>query len=212
VTEPVVRLHDYWRSSAAYRVRIALDLKGVGYESLPINLIEGGQNGAAYRVVQPQGLVPALEADGAALTQSLAIIDWLDRTYPEPPLLPADPIARAHALAKALVIACDIHPVNNLRIMRWLDTEVGADQATRDRWTAHWMAEGFAALETMAGDAPFLAGDAPGLPDCCLVPQFYNARRYKVPLDAYPKLVAIDARCQALPAFAAAHPDRIGPP
>jgi maleylacetoacetate isomerase len=210
--EPVIRLYDYWRSSASYRVRIALNLKGVAYETVPVNLLTAEHRGEAYRSISPLGLVPSLEVDGQVLTQSVAIIDYLDHRFPEPALLPAEPMARGQALARALVIAADVHPVNNLRLMRRLEQDLGVEKPGRDRWTAHWMAEGFTALEEMAGDAPFLGGEAPGLPDLCLVPQFYNARRFDVPLGAYPKLCAIDARCTALEAFAAAHPDRGRPP
>lgn len=212
MTETIVRLYDYWRSSAAYRVRIALNLKGIAYQATQVNLLTAEHKNEAYRRVHPQGLLPALEIDGHVLVQSLAIIDYLDRRFVDPPLLPAHPQARADAIAKALVIACDTHPPTNLRMMRWLEHELHVDQPGRLRWLAQWMGEGFAALEAMAGDAPFLAGEAPGLPDLCLVPQLYNARRYSVPLDAYPKLVALDARCAEIEAFAAAHPDRVGPP
>jgi len=212
MTQPTIRLHDYWRSSAAFRVRIALNLKGLAYEAVPVNLLASEQKSEAYRALDPQGLVPTLEIDGRVLIQSLAIIDYLDQRFPEPAFLPADPAARADAMGKALIIACDIHPVNNLRMMRWLKNELDVDDDARNRWTAHWIAEGFTALEALAGDTPFLAGDRPGLPDICLVPQMYNARRNAVPLEAYPKLVAIDARCTEIEAIAAAHPDRIGPP
>lgn len=207
-----MKLFDYFRSSAAYRVRIALNLKGIPYEATQINLLAAEQKGDAYRRVHPQGLLPALEIDGHVLVQSLAIIDYLDRRFVDPPLLPSHPQARADAIAKALVIAADTHPPTNLRMMRWLEQELHVDQPERVRWATQWMNEGFAALEAMAGDTPFLAGDAPGLPDLCLVPQLYNSRRIAVPLDAFPKLLAIDARCAEIEAFAAAHPDRIGPP
>ena len=209
---PTIRLFDYWRSSAAYRVRIALNLKGLAYEAVPVNLLASEQSSDVYRATNPQGLVPSLEIDGHVIVQSLAIIDCLDRAFPDPPLLPTDAFARADAMAKALVIACDIHPPINLRMMRGLKHQFGIDDDGRARWTEHWMAHGLAALETMAGDAPYLAGALPGLPDLCLVPQLYNARRNAVPLDAYPRLVAIDARCAEIGAFAAAHPDRVGPP
>ena len=212
MTQPTIRLHDYWRSSAAYRVRIALNLKGLAYEAVPVNLLASEQKSEAYRAIDPQGMLPSLEIDGQVLIQSLAIIDYLDRRFPEPPLLPANPLARSAAMAKALVVACDIHPVNNLRMMRWLKHELDADDDARNRWTAQWIAEGFTALEALAGEMPFLAGETPGLPDICLVPQMYNARRNAVPLEAYPRLVAIDGRCAEIEAFAAAHPDRIGPP
>lgn len=204
-------LHDYFRSSAAYRVRIALNLKRVAYERRDVMLLENQQRSPAHLARNPQGLVPALEVDGIVLTQSLAIIDWLDARYPEPRLIPVDPAARAQAIAQALVVACDIHPLNNLRVMRWLSRELEVEEAKRDEWTRHWIAEGFAALETMAGEGPFLGGDAPGIADLFLVPQMYNARRFGTPLEAYPKLVRADAACMALEAFAAAHPDRVKP-
>lgn len=204
-------LHDYWRSSASYRVRIALNLKGVAYRSHPVDLRAGEQRGEANLAYNPQGLVPTLEVDGTALVQSLAIIDWLDSAYPEPRLLPADPLARAATLARALLIACDIHPVDNLRVLKRLESQFGADQAARDTWYRHWIAEGLQALETMAGPGPFLGGDAPDLSDVCLVPQLYNARRVDLPLDAYPRLLRADAAAAKLDAFAAAHPDRARP-
>jgi len=206
-----VILYDYWRSSASYRVRIALNLKGLAYEAVDISLLDGDQRSPAHRARNPQGLVPALAIDGLMLTQSLAIIDYLDARQPEPRLVPADPATRAQALARALVIAADIHPIDNLRVLRYLKDRLGIDQAGRDDWYRHWIAEGFAALEAMAPDSPFLGGDAPDLADICLVPQMYNARRLEAPLDDYPKLVRIDAACQALGAFAAAHPDRVKP-
>ena len=202
-------LHDYFRSSAGYRVRIALNLKGVAYRRREVKLLENDQRSAAHLALNPQGLVPALEADGMVLTQSLAIIDWLDTAHPEPRLIPTDPQARASALAQALVVGMDIHPINNLRVMRYLAHELGVEEAKRNDWTRHWIAEGFAALEAMAGEGPFLGGDAPGIADVFLVPQMFNARRFDTPLEAYPKLVAADAAATALPAFAAAHPDRV---
>lgn len=201
-------LHDYFRSSAAYRVRIALNLKGLAYERRDVMLLEYQQRSPEHLRLNPQGFVPALEVDGLVLTQSLAIIDWLDATHPEPRLIPSDPGLRAAAIAQALVVGCDVHPLNNLRVMRYLGRELGADEAQRNAWTRHWIAEGFEALEAMAGDGAYLGGDTPGIADIFLVPQLYNARRFEVPLDAFPKLVAIDAAAQALPAFAAAHPDR----
>ncbi len=203
-------LYDYFRSSAAYRVRIALNLKGLNYERRDVMLLENQQRSPEHLARNPQGLVPALEADGRMLTQSLAIIDWLDARYPEPRLIPADPDARAAALAKALVVAADIHPLNNLRVVRKLKS-MGIDDDGRDEWTRHWIAEGFAALEAMAGDGPFLGGNSPDVADLFLVPQMFNARRFNTPLDAFPRLVAIDAAAQALPAFAAAHPDAVAP-
>lgn len=207
-----VRLYDYWRSSAAYRVRIALNLKGIAYEAVPTSLLDGAQKAPDYVAMNPQGLVPMLEVDGLRLTQSLAIIDWLDASYPEPLLIPAEPAARAAELAKALVIAADIHPINNLRILKYLKKELGHDQAEIDQWARHWIIEGFTALEAMADPAaPFLSGDAPGLADIFLVPQMANAHRVATPLEAFPKLVAVDARARALDPFARAHPDAVKP-
>jgi len=203
-------LYDYFRSSAAYRVRIALNLKGVAYQRRDVMLLENQQRSPEHLARNPQGFVPALEADGQVLTQSLAIIEWLDARHPEPRLIPADPDARALAIARALIIAADIHPLNNLRVMRRLK-QMGVEEAARNDWTRHWIVEGFAALEAMAGQAPFLGGDTPGVADLFLVPQMYNARRFDTPLGAFPRLVAIDAACTALPAFAAAHPDAVAP-
>ncbi|MDQ8756773.1 maleylacetoacetate isomerase [Sphingosinicella sp. LHD-64] len=210
MTKPV--LYDYWRSSASYRVRIALNLKGVDYDRVPINLLENEQQADDYRARNPQGLVPTLEMDGQRLTQSLAVADWLDATIPQPRLLPADPADRAHVLALALTIAADIHPVNNLRILKYL-TKLGIDQGARDNWYRHWVAEGFEALEALATPhaGTFLFGDTPTLADICLVPQMYNARRFEQDLAPYPTLVRVDAAATALEAFAAAHPDRVAP-
>ncbi len=205
-------LYDYFRSSAAYRVRIALNLKGVEAERREVHLVKGEQRSPEHVARNPQGFVPALDiGNGHILTQSLAIIEWLDSVYPEPRLIPADPLARADAMARALVIAADIHPVNNLRILKRLETQFGADEAAKGEWYRHWIADGFAALETMAGSGPFLGGGAPDVSDVLLVPQMYNARRFELPLDPYPKLVAADAAASALVPFAAAHPDRAKP-
>lgn len=206
-----ITLHDYWRSSAAYRVRIALNLKGVAYDIVPVNLLEGAQTSAANRAINPQGLVPTLVVDGRAFTQSLAIIDWLDGQFPDPPLLSRDSFIRADQLARALVIAADIHPIDNLRVLKRLESQFGADQAAKDAWYAHWIVEGLNALERMAGEGPFLGGDAPDISDVCLVPQLANARRFNVPLDPWPRLQAAEAACQALPAFQAAAPERVRP-
>lgn len=205
-------LYDYFRSSAAYRVRIALNLKNVPHERREVHLVKGEQRSAEHVARNPQGFVPALDiGNGRILTQSLAIIEWLDATYPEPRLIPADPLGRADAMARALLIAADIHPVNNLRILKRLETQFGADEAAKADWYRHWIAEGFAGLEAMAGDGPYLGGAAPDVSDVLLVPQMFNARRFDLPLDAYPKLIAADAAASALAAFAAAHPDRAKP-
>jgi maleylacetoacetate isomerase len=207
-----LRLYDYHRSSASYRVRIALNLKGIAYDSVPLNLLEGRHKEEGYRAVNPQGLVPALEIDGHVLTQSLAIIDYLDSTRPDPPLVAADPADAAHVRALALVVACDIHPVNNLRVLKYLSGPLGQPQEARDAWYRHWVSEGLAALEAMAAPRAgrFLFGDSPTLADICLVPQLFNARRFEVPLDDYPVLVRADLEANRLEAFAAAHPDAIG--
>jgi maleylacetoacetate isomerase len=212
MTRPL--LHDYFRSSAAYRVRIALNLKGVGHDSVTVDLRAGGQQAEAYRAVNPQGLVPMLEMDGLRLTQSLAIIDYLDAVAPEPRLIPADSGDAAHVRAMALLIACDIHPLNNLRVLNYLKDDLGEAPEVRDRWYAHWIGQGFAALEALAAPRAgmFLFGDAPTLADVCLVPQMYNACRFDVPLTDYPLLVRVDHAACALDAFAAAHPDRVAPP
>ena len=203
-------LYDYYRSSAAYRVRIALNLKGVDYESRAVSLIDGAQKSHDYRGLNPQGLVPMLEIDGHRLTQSLSIIMYLAQRVPEPALLPDDPAEQAHVRSMALLVACDIHPLNNLRVLKYLKGELGSSQEEADAWYAHWITEGLAALETMAAPraGQFIYGDTPTIADVCLVPQLYNARRFKVPLDAYPTLRRADANANKLEAFAAAHPDR----
>lgn len=206
------RLYDYWRSSASFRVRIALNLKGLAYEAVHTNLLDGSQRAPDYVARNPQGFVPMLEVGDLRLTQSLAIIDWLDSTQQGPQLIPVDPARRAHALAMAYLIASDIHPINNLRIMKYLESVLGIPQAARDDWYRHWIQEGFAALEAMADPAaPFLGGDAPNIADVCLVPQMANAIRFNTPLEGYPNLVRIAAACNALDPFKAAHPDAVKP-
>jgi maleylacetoacetate isomerase len=202
-------LYDYQRSSAAYRVRIALNLKGVDYENRPVNLLESEQKGADYRELNPQGLVPMLDIDGHRLTQSLAIIVYLDQAFPDPPLVPRDPADGAHVRAMALAIACDIHPLNNLRVLKYLSGPLSLSQEQRDGWYAHWIIEGFNALETMAKASAgrFLFGDEPTIADVCLVPQLYNARRFNVPLGDWPTLFRAEENANGLEAFAAAHPD-----
>jgi maleylacetoacetate isomerase len=206
-------LFDYWRSSASYRVRIALHLKDIAFERAPVDLLAGEHRAEAYRARNPQGFVPMLEIDGHRLTQSLAIIDYLDATRPDPPLVPAVPADRAHVLALALAVACDTHPLNNVRVLSYLKRTLGQEQEARDAWYRHWVREGLAPLEAMAAPRAgrFLFGDAPTLADICLVPQLYNARRFEVPLDDLPTLVRADAEANRLDAFAAAHPDRVAP-
>ena len=209
MTRPL--LFDYFRSSASYRVRIALGLKGIAYDRARVDLLEGGQKGDDYRARNPQGLIPLLEVDGLRIPQSLAIIDYLEATRPEPPLVPHDPADAAHVRAMALVIACDIHPLNNLRVLNYLKGPLDQAEDTRSAWYRHWIAEGFDALEAMAAPRAgrFLFGDAPTLADVCLVPQMFNARRFEAPLDAYPTLLRADAEANRLDAFAVAHPDAI---
>lgn len=204
-------LFDYWRSSASYRVRIALNLKGVAYRSVPTDLLAASHKSAEYVARNPQGFVPMLSIDGHDLTQSLAIIDYLDAKYPEPPLISSDPAMRAKTLAQALLIAADIHPVNNLRILGYLKREFGADDAAVAKWYRHWIVEGFTALEAMAPEDGLFGSDLPNLADICLVPQMANARRFETPLEAFPKLVRIDAALQALPAFTKAAPEAVKP-
>lgn len=206
-----VVLHDYWRSSAAYRVRIALNLKGVAYRAVEVDLVAGDQRGDDYRALNPLGLIPLLEIDGHRISQSLAIIDYLDARFPEPRLLPADPSARALTWARALTIAAEVHPLQNLRVQQYLRHEMGQDKAAIDGWLQRWLGDGLAALEASAPESGLLGGSAPDLADVCLVPQMFSARRFGVPVDAYPRLVRIDAELNALPAVAAAAPDRVKP-
>ena len=208
MTRPI--LYDYFRSSAAFRVRIALNLKGVDYESRQIDLRADEQKSGLYRSINPQGLVPMLEIDGQRLTQSLAIVVYLDQTYPEPPLFPRDRADGAHVRAMAMTIACDIHPLNNLRVLKYLKSELGQSQESVDAWYAHWIREGFGALEALAAPkaGAFLFGDAPTGADVCLIPQMYNARRLNVPVDDYPTLLRAEENANKLDAFAAANPDR----
>lgn len=202
-------LHGYWRSSASYRVRIALNLKGVAYRQVTHDLRTDAQRDEAYLGIAPHGLVPALEVDGEVLIESPAIIEWIEATWPTPALLPADPLAAARVRAMAALIGCDIHPLGNLRVLRAVRA-MGRDQADVDGWVARWIAEGFSALETMIardGDG-FAFGDAPTIADCFLVPQLYNARRFGVDLAPYPRIVAAGERAEMLPAVGQAHPSR----
>ena len=203
-------LHGYWRSGTSYRTRIALNLKGLRYDTAPLDLRKAEQKSDPYLALNPQGLVPALEVEGAVLTQSPAILEWLEEAYPTPPLLPADPVGRAQVRAMAALIGCDVHPLNNLRVLKALKDDFGADQAATDAWAARWITAGFDALETLVarhGDG-WCFGAAPTLADCYLIPQLYSARRFNVALDPWPRLRAIEAAAEAHPAFAAAHPDR----
>lgn len=208
----MIRLYDYWRSSAAYRVRIALNLKGAPYQSVPVNILPGAdeQLGAEYRSRNPQMRVPAVEVEGRVAGQSLAIIEWIDETLPGPALLPRDPWQRLQARAFADIIACDIHPLNNLSPLAVLRRDFGADEAAIAHWYRDWIVRGFTALETMAADAgsgPFLFADTPGLAEIVLVPQVANARRFETDLSPFPRLVELDAACRALEPFRLAAPE-----
>ncbi|MGH8396722.1 MAG: maleylacetoacetate isomerase [Gammaproteobacteria bacterium] len=209
-----MELYTYFRSSAAYRVRIALNLKGLKADYHYVHLVKDGgqQHQPDYLAVNPQGLVPALVDNGQVLTQSLAIIEYLDETHPQPPLLPKDPLGRARVRALAQVVACDIHPVNNQRILKYLEKEFGVDEAARNKWYCHWIIEGFTSLEKLlAGNSAtgkFCHGDQPAIADLCLVPQVFNARRFKVEMSAFPTIQRIDDNCLKLKAFADAAPGK----
>ena len=207
-----MKLYSYFRSSAAFRVRIALNLKKLDYETAAIHLRRNDQSGPAYRGVNPQGLVPALDERGQTLIQSLAIIEYLDEVYPEPPLLPKDPPGRARVRALAQIVACDIHPINNLRVLRYLTHQFGRDEAAIAAWYNHWIAAGFEALESLLKDDPctgtFCHGEVPGLADVVLVPQVVNAERYRLDLAPYPTLTRIFENCMKLDAFTAGHPSK----
>jgi maleylacetoacetate isomerase len=208
-----LRLYTYWRSSAAYRVRIALHYKGLGFESVPKHLLRDGgeQRQADYLALNPQGLVPALADGELVIAQSIAICEYLEEIHPEPQLLPGDARDRAVVRSMALAIACDIHPLNNLSVTAYLRSEFGADSAAVSRWASHWIQRGFAALERRVERGPtdgrHCYGEAVTLADVCLVPQMYNARRFKVDLSAFPRLTAICGHLESLPAFAAARPE-----
>ena len=209
-----MKLHGFFRSSASYRVRIALNLKGLAYEQAAVHLSKGGgeQFAPVFRKLNPQSLVPVLEDGPLALTQSLAIIEYLEETHPRPPLLPSTPVERARVRALALAIACDLHPLNNTRVLSYIAGPMGAGEDGRLKWYQHWIAVGLQPLEAMlAGDratGKFCHGDMPGLADCCLVPQLANARRFKCDVAPYPTLLAIEKNCLALEAFQRAAPDK----
>lgn len=206
-----MKLYTYYRSSAAYRVRIALNLKGIAYIPEPVNLLEAQQKGTQYRASNPQGLVPALELDdGNVISQSTAILEWLEETRPHPALLPQDPLARSEVRSMVNHIACDIHPLNNLSILVYLQQSLGADQQQVDWWYSHWINRGFAGIELVAreGNGMYCLGEAPGMADCYLIPQVYNALRFNVDVNAYPAILSIYHHCNSLDAFRLAHPDQ----
>lgn len=205
-----MKLYTYFRSSASFRLRIALGLKGLDWQPAYVHLPKGEQRAPGYLAINPQGLLPALETDGEVLTQSLAILEWLDETHPEPPFLPADPLARARVRAMALTIACEIHPLNNLKVLKYLKDPLGQEQEAVDRWYRHWVSEGFAALEAMVatqGSARHCHGETLTLADILLVPQMWNARRFATDLAPFPNLVRIDEHLRTLDAFASAMPE-----
>jgi maleylacetoacetate isomerase len=209
-----MKLYTFFRSSASFRVRIALNLKGLKYEQAPIHLRRGGgeQLSAAYKAINPQALVPALEDGGKILTQSLAIIEYLEERYPQPPLLPRDPADKAVVRSMALTIACEVHPIQNLRVLQYVKREYNQSDEQVNRWAQHWIDLGLAALEQMivaqARRGRFCFGDTPTLADICLVPQLGNARRYGCDLSPYPAIMEIEKNCMALPAFADAAPEK----
>ena len=208
--EPL-KLYTYWRSSAAYRVRIALNLKGLAYESAPVHLAKDEQHADGFHAVNPQELIPVLLHGDRVMTQSLAIIEYLDEAFPDRPLLPATARERQRARAIAAMVACDIHPLGNLRVQQYLERDLGATQAQREDWTRHWIGKGFAAIEAMLAGNPstgeFCEGDTPSIADCCLVPQVYNARRVGLDLNVFPQIARIDGNCARVEAFVLAHPD-----
>jgi len=207
-----MQLYGYFRSSAAFRVRIALNLKKLDYDNAPVHLRRGDQGKPEFLGVNPQGLVPALATDGQTLIQSLPIIEYLDETHPEPPLLPRDAAGRARVRALAAIVACDIHPLNNLRVLRYLHRSLGQDEAAVAAWYNHWIEEGFRPFERLLADdsrtGRFCHGDSPGLADIALVPQVVNAERYRLDLAPYPTITRIFEACMMLDAFAAAHPQQ----
>lgn len=207
-------LHSYWRSSAAYRVRIGLNLKGLRYDIVPVHLVRDGgdQRKPEFSETNPQRLVPVLQHGKRMLRQSMAILEYLDEMWPEPPLLPATARERQRVRALAQVVACDIHPLNNLRVMQYFEHEWGVPQPERDEWIRHWIEDGFEAFESLLQNHPatghFCDGHVPTIADCCLIPQVYNARRFGLDLSAYPTILRIEEACLALPAFDAARPER----
>ena len=207
-----MKLYTYWRSSAAYRVRIALNLKEIECDMVPVHLAEGQQHEVSYKGQNPQGLLPALEHNGQLLVQSMAIIEYLDTIRPEPRLLPQDPLRRARVAGMAQAVACEVHPLNNLRVQNYLKNELNQDNDAVQAWFSHWIHVTFGPLEQWASQYSaqqrFMFGDSVSLADLCLVPQIYNARRFKVNLDNYPTLIAIDRHLCSLPAFLAASPEQ----
>ena len=210
----MMKLHNYFRSSASYRVRIALNIKGLAYDYVPVHIARGEHHQPPFADIAPEQLVPLLEEDessgGERISQSMAIIEYLDETNPEPPLLPHDPVGRARVRTLSQIVACEIHPINNLRVLKYLVRELKVDEAAKNAWYRHWVRDGMEAFERQLALHPgstFCYGDTPTLADCCLVPQLYNARRFGVDLSAFPTLVRVEAECLALPEFDRARPE-----
>jgi maleylacetoacetate isomerase len=202
-----MKLYTYFRSSAAYRVRIALNLKAIDHELVPVNLLKSEQQGEHYLSKNPQGLLPALETDDGVLGQSLAILEYLDETYPQHPLIYGNAWEKAHIRNLSYAVACDIHPIDNLRVLKYLSTELGVDDEAKNKWYRHWVEVGFEKLELLLNaENDFCVGDKPSLADVCLVPQVFNALRFNVDMTAYPKIAAIYAHCNTLSAFSDAAP------
>ena len=202
-----MKLYSYFRSSAAYRVRIAMNLKAVEYDFAPVNLLKSEQSDNQYKSLNPEGLVPCLETGQGILTQSLAILEWLEEQYPLPAILPTDSWQKAQARSFAYAVSCDIHPVNNLRILKYLKSDMNQDDDQKKQWYQHWITTGFTGLEQQLGDTDYCCSDSPTIADICLVPQVFNALRFKVDMSAFPKLHAIYERCNELQAFIDAAPD-----
>lgn len=202
-----MKLYGYFRSSAAYRVRIALNLKGLDYDPIFINLRDGEQKSDAYLKINPQGLVPFLVDGDIAISQSMAMLEYLEEAYPDAALLPTDMQGRSRVRVLANIIACDVHPLNNLRVLKYILQDLGASAEQKNDWYCHWVREAFCAFEALLEDGEFCHGDRPGLADICLVPQVYNARRFECPLDAFPRIVQIVENCNKLPAFVDAIPE-----
>ncbi|MBL4739687.1 MAG: maleylacetoacetate isomerase [Sneathiella sp.] len=206
-------LHGYWRSSASYRVRIALNLKGLEWRHVGVHLVTGGgmHNSAEFSSLNPQKLVPVLDVDGTYLNQSLSILEYLEEQYPYPALLPKEALERAQVRSLCDVIACEMHPLNNLRVLKYLVTEMDASQAGKTEWYSHWVSEGFRAFEVMLENAAhtgdFCHGSGPGMADCCLIPQIYNARRFDIPMNDYPNILRIEENCRDLIPFKDARPE-----
>ncbi|MFK0571372.1 maleylacetoacetate isomerase [Endozoicomonas sp.] len=202
-----MKLYSYFRSSAAYRVRIAMNLKGIDYQQSAVNLLKGQQQSEEYKAINPEGLVPALVTEQGMLTQSLAILEWLEETYPEPSIIPGDPWQKAQLRSMAYLVSCDIHPVDNLRVIKYLQQELAVSDDAKKQWYKHWIHTGFTALEAQLNDQPFCCSEQPSIADICLIPQVFNALRFKVDMSDFPKIATIYKHCNSLPSFIDAAPE-----